>query len=101
MVPPAASTRCRIFPKITFACSYSFAPWIVAPAFAREVMPATWRTSPTRIAFDHVPGAGSATSGLETRVRLGMVSGRGRERRADLEAVLPVEPELLHDAYAL
>src|SRR6266850_3148085 len=66
MTPPAASTRLRILPKITFACSYSSRPSMVLPSPARETMPEMKSMSPTRKALDHRPGGGSATWGLVT-----------------------------------
>jgi hypothetical protein len=59
-------TRQRILPKINFACSYSSRPSIVLPSLARETVPEMKSMSPTRNAFDHRPGGGSATWGLVT-----------------------------------
>src|SRR5262245_50731282 len=59
--PSPASTRCRILPKISFACSYSSRPSIVLPSLPRATMPETKSISPTRKALDQRPGGGSGT----------------------------------------
>ena len=63
MVPPAASIRCLILPKMAFAWPYMLSPPIT-PLPSLATMPATNTWLPTTRQLDHVWGGGSGTWGL-------------------------------------